>query len=389
LKLPELPYDKYNRETIKGSQLAPHLFEFSGACAGCGETPYVRLLVQLFGDRAIIGNATGCSSIYGGNLPTTPYTKRADGRGPVWSNSLFEDNAEFGYGMRLAVNSFRNQAIELLEKFRDTLKTDFVDALINAKPVNQIEIEEQRDRIVKLKDTLSGLSTPEAERLYHLADYMIPMSVWILGGDGWAYDIGYGGLDHILAQKENVNVLVLDTEVYSNTGGQASKSTTLGSFAKFAYAGKDTDKKDMGLMAMTYGHVYIAHVSLSNPAHCIKTFVEAEKHNGPSIIIADAHCIAHGIDMSKGVEQQRNAIKCGYNILYRYNPELMKEGKNPLKVDSKEPEMSVIDFMKSENRFRAVMKMFPERAKMLAAEAEKNVKKRFKLYKYLEELKNC
>lgn len=389
LKLPELPFNKYNKETIKGSQLAPHLFEFSGACAGCGETPYVRLLVQLFGDRAIIGNATGCSSIYGGNLPTTPYTKRADGRGPVWSNSLFEDNAEFGYGMRLAVNSFKGQAIKLLEKLRDSLKAEFVEALISAKPTNQVEVEEQRNRVVKLKDILSGLENPEAKRLYHLADYLIPMSVWILGGDGWAYDIGYGGLDHVLAQKENVNILVLDTEVYSNTGGQASKSTTLGSFAKFAYAGKDTDKKDMGLMAMTYKHVYVAHVTLSNPAHCIKTFIEAERYNGPSLIIADSHCIAHGIDMSKGVEQQRNAIKCGYNILYRYNPDLTKEGKNPLKVDSKEPEMSVIDFMKSENRFRAVMKMFPERAKMLADEAEKNVKKRYKLYKHLEELKNC
>ena len=389
LSIPELPYDKYNKETIKGSQLAPHLFEFSGACAGCGETPYVRLMVQLFGDRAIIGNATGCSSIYGGNLPTTPYTKRSDGRGPVWSNSLFEDNAEFGYGMRLAVDSFKRQAIELLEKLRDSLKPEFVDTLISAKPTNQIEVEEQRNRVVKLKDILSGLNSIEAKRLYHLADYLIPMSVWILGGDGWAYDIGYGGLDHVLAQKENVNILVLDTEVYSNTGGQASKSTTLGSFAKFAYAGKDTDKKDMGLMAMTYGHVYVAHVSLSNPAHCIKTFIEAEKYNGPSLIIADAHCIAHGIDMSKGIEQQRNAIKCGYNILFRFNPELNKDGKNPFKVDSKEPEMSVIDFMKSENRFRAVMKMFPERAKLLAAEAEKNVKKRYKLYKHLEELKNC
>ncbi|MDY6820006.1 MAG: pyruvate:ferredoxin (flavodoxin) oxidoreductase [Deferribacterota bacterium] len=389
LKIPELPYDKYNKKTIKGSQLAPHLFEFSGACPGCGETPYVRLMLQLFGDRAIIGNATGCSSIYIGNLPTTPFTKRADGRGPTWSNSLFEDTAEFAYGMRLAVNSFRSQALKLLEKLRDKIDSSLADEIATARTIEQVEIEEQRQRVVKLKEQLRNIDSLEAKKLYELADFLIPMSIWGVGGDGWAYDIGYGGLDHILAQKENVNLLVLDTEVYSNTGGQASKATSLGAFAKFAFAGKPTDKKDLGLMAMTYGHTYVAHVSLSNPAHCIRTFIEAENYNGPSIIIADSHCIAHGIDMSKGVEQQKLAINCGFNMLYRYNPQLLNEGKNPLKIDSKEPKESVIEFMKTENRFRAVMKMFPERAKMLASEAEKNIKRKYNLYKYLENMDKC
>ena len=389
LKIPELAYNKYNKETIKGSQLAPHLFEFSGACPGCGETPYVRLMAQLFGDRTIIANATGCSSIYGGNLPTTPYTVRADGRGPAWSNSLFEDNAEFGFGMRLSLDSFRNQAARLLEKYKDKIGESLADNLINAKQGSQIEIEEQRTRINNLKEIIKNIDEDGAKRLIIFSDYLLRMSVWILGGDGWAYDIGYGGLDHIIAQRENVNILVLDTEVYSNTGGQASKATALGSFAKFAYSGKDINKKDMGLMAMTYGNVYVAHVSLSNPAQCIKAFIEADLYNGPSLIIADAHCIAHGIDMAKGVEMQRMGIKCGHNILYRFNPELSKEGKNPLKIDSKEPTESIIEFMKAENRFRSVMKMFPEKAKLLAEVAEREVKKRYSIYKQLENLKDC
>jgi len=383
LKIPELDINKYNKEMIKGSQLAPHLFEFSGACPGCGETPYVKLMAQLFGDRVFIANATGCSSIYGGNLPTTPYTKRADGRGPVWSNSLFEDNAEFGFGMRLSIDSFKVQAMAFLSKYKDSIGEELVAELINAPQNTQVEIEKQRERIVALRDKIKGINESEVRKFSGIADYLLRMSVWIVGGDGWAYDIGYGGLDHVIAQKENVNILVLDTEVYSNTGGQASKATGLGSFAKFAFAGKDMPKKDLGMMAMNYGHVYVAQVSLSNPAQCIKAFVEAEKYDGPSLIIADSHCIAHGIDMSKGVEMQRNAVKSGYNILYRYNPALIDEGKNPLKIDSREPSMPVIDFMKSENRFRSVMKMFPERAKHLAELADTHVKRRYNLYKKL------
>ncbi|MBZ4672958.1 MAG: pyruvate:ferredoxin oxidoreductase [Deferribacteraceae bacterium] len=389
LSIPELDPTKYNKNTLKGSQLAPHMFEFSGACAGCGETPYVRLMCHLFGDRAIIANATGCSSIYGGNLPTTPYTTRYDGLGPAWSNSLFEDNAEFGYGMRLAIDKFNEQALELLEQLKDKLDSELVENIVNAPQKTQIEIEEQRNRVKALKDSLKSMDTPEAKKLLELADYLVKKSVWIVGGDGWAYDIGYGGLDHVLADNKNVNVLVLDTEVYSNTGGQASKATTIGSIAKFAFSGKEVEKKDLAMIAMTYGHIYVAKVSLANPAQCVKAFVEAENYDGPSIIIADSHCIAHGIDMSKGVEQQKLAVNSGYWMLYRFNPELRKEGKNPLTIDSKEPTMSVEEFMKTENRFRAVAKMFPERAKMLAELAEKSVKARNSLTRQLAEKIDC
>ncbi|BAI80050.1 pyruvate:ferredoxin oxidoreductase [Deferribacter desulfuricans SSM1] len=389
LTIPDLDYSKYNKATLKGSQLAPHLFEFSGACAGCGETPYVRLVTHLFGDRAIIANATGCSSIYGGNLPTTPYTKRADGRGPAWSNSLFEDNAEFGLGMSLAVEKFKQQATELLTELKDKVGADLAEEILNADQSDQVGVEKQRERVAKLKEILKGLDDDKAKLLYDVADYLIKKSVWIIGGDGWAYDIGYGGLDHVLAQKNNVNILVLDTEVYSNTGGQSSKATNIGAFAKFAFSGKENPKKDLGMMAMSYGHVYVAQVSLSNPAQCIKAFVEAESYDGPSIIIANCHCIAHGIDMSKGVEHQRLAVQSGYWLLYRFDPRLTEQGKNPLQLDTKELKKSVSEFLKAENRFRAVAKMFPERAKMLAEFLDETIKRRFSIYKQLSTKMEC
>jgi len=389
LTIPELPVEKYNKNSLKGSQLSPHMFEFSGACAGCGETPYVKLLAQLFGDRAIIANATGCSSIYGGNLPTTPYTTRCDGRGPAWSNSLFEDNAEFGYGMRLTVDQFELQAKELMEKLGDKLDKALVAEILNAEQKDQLQIEQQRERVAKLKASLEKIGSEDSKNLISLADYLVKKSVWILGGDGWAYDIGYGGLDHVLAATENINVLVLDTEVYSNTGGQASKSTPIGAAAKFAFSGKVPEKKDLGMIAMTYGHIYVAKVSLANPAQCIKAFVEAEQYDGPSIIIAYSHCIAHGIDMSSGVDAQKRAVNSGYWPLFRFHPDKFEAGENPLTFDSKDPSMSLKDFMATENRFKVVQKMFPEKAKALAEVADEKVKRRFSIYKQLAEKMDC
>jgi len=383
LTLPELPIDKYNKASLKGSQLSPHMFEFSGACAGCGETPYVRLLAHLFGDRALISNATGCSSIYGGNLPTTPYCTRADGRGPAWSNSLFEDNAEFGFGFKLTVDQFNVQALELLDKLSGSLDKGLVEAIKTAEQKDQIQIEAQRERIAELKKALAAIDSADAKNLASLADYLVEKSVWILGGDGWAYDIGYGGLDHVLASTENINVLVLDTEVYSNTGGQASKSTPIGAQAKFATSGKASEKKDLGMIAMTYGHIYVAKVSLANPAQVIKAFVEAEAHDGPSIIIAYSHCIAHGINMTEGVDAQKKAVASGYWPLYRFNPALREKGENPLTIDSKAPTMSIKEFMETENRFRVVTKMFPEKAAELADFAQKRSAQRIKLYEEL------
>lgn len=357
LNLPELPIEKYNKATIKGSQLAPHGFEFSGACAGCGETPYVKLLTQLFGDRLLMANATGCSSIYGGNLPTTPYCTRKDGRGPAWSNSLFEDNAEFGYGMRMAVNYFSGKACEYLNKYRVELGDSFVDEILaSINSHDQAEIEKQRVRVEELKNKIKASGISEKDDFISIADYLVPKSVWILGGDGWAYDIGYGGLDHVLASGDNVNVLVLDTEVYSNTGGQASKSTPLGASAKFATSGKIREKKDLAMISMTYGSIYVAKVSLANPAQCIKAFIEAERYNGPSIIIAYAHCIAQGIDMTKGTIEQKKALQAGYWTLLRFNPDLMDEGKSPLQIDSKAAGSDLAEFMAGENRFRLTKK---------------------------------
>ncbi|MCE5314222.1 MAG: pyruvate:ferredoxin (flavodoxin) oxidoreductase [Armatimonadota bacterium] len=388
LSLPETDPSLYNKDTVQGSQMLPALFEFSGACAGCGETPYVKLVSQLFGDRAVIANATGCSSIYGGNLPTTPYTKRADGRGPAWSNSLFEDNAEFGMGYRLTIDKFNEFATELLDKgvANGGIKAELADAIKNADQTTQEGIEAQRARVDELKAAISSCTDKCcscSKQLASLADYLVKKSVWILGGDGWAYDIGYGGLDHVLASGKNVNVLVLDTEVYSNTGGQMSKSTPRGAVAKFAAGGKPMGKKDLAMMAMTYGNVYVARVSLADPAHLVKTLTEAEAYDGPSIIIAYAHCIAHGINNTFGVDEQKKAIACGHWPLFRYNPDKACKGENPLSLDSKEPTMSFEEYAYGENRYRVLKKINPEAATKLMCEAEVDVKNRWKTYQDL------
>ena len=387
LTIPELPEDSYSKTSLKGSQLAPHHFEFSGACAGCGETPYIKLLTQLFGDRTLIANATGCSSIYGGNLPTTPYCTRADGLGPAWSNSLFEDNAEFGFGMRLAATYFGNKAKNYLVEFKDKLG-GLSDEILNAPLTSQAEIELHRKRITKLKTELNKIGGENVADFLSVADYLVPKSVWIIGGDGWAYDIGYGGLDHVLASGENVNILVLDTEVYSNTGGQASKSTPLGATAKFATSGKRREKKDLAMIAMTYGSIYVAKVSLSNPVQCLKAFIEAENYNGPSLIIAYAHCIAQGINMTAGVDEQRKAVQAGYWQLLRFNPELITEGKNPLVLDSKPGKESIADFMAGENRFKITQKANPEEYAKLVKEAEEKQNRRNSVLKQIAEKVN-
>ncbi len=320
--------------SVKNVQLLQPLFEFSGACAGCGETPYIKLMTQLFGDRAIIANATGCSSIYGGNLPTTPYTINREGRGPAWSNSLFEDNAEFGLGMRIAVDHQNAYAKQLVERMRDLIGDKLANALLDGAQANETDLATQRELVVELKAKLAGRNEPEARDLLSVADALVKKSVWIVGGDGWAYDIGFGGLDHVLASGQNVNILVLDTEVYSNTGGQASKATPMGAVAKFAAGGKATAKKDLGLTAMGYGNVYVAQIAMgANDTQTVKAFLEAEAYPGPSLIISYGHCIAHGIDMAKGMTQQRLAVESGYWPLYRFDPKLSDAGKNPFQLD--------------------------------------------------------
>ena len=387
LNMPETDTALFKRDTIKGSQFCQALFEFSGACTGCGETAYVKLLSQLYGDRLMIANATGCSSIYGGNLPTTPYATRADGRGPAWSNSLFEDNAEFGFGMRLAVEKFHGYGLELIERLKSGAckckhtKPELLEAISTADQSTQAGIEEQRDRVAELKKMLAKCKDcAECAQLLSVADYLVKKSVWILGGDGWAYDIGYGGLDHVLASGRNINVLVLDTEVYSNTGGQASKATPMGAVAKFAASGKPANKKDLGMISMTYGNIYVAQVSMgANPNQVIKAFTEAEAYDGPSIIIAYSHCIAQGIDMTYGLENQKDAVTSGHFPLYRYNPMLKQEGKNPLTLDSKAPTQKFSDFALKENRFRILTKSKPENAKYLLDKADKFVSEKFEM----------
>ncbi|MDP2104544.1 MAG: pyruvate:ferredoxin (flavodoxin) oxidoreductase, partial [Desulfobulbaceae bacterium] len=381
LSLPELDYTELNPATIKGSQLLRPLFEYPGACVGCGETPYIKLATQLFGDRMMIANATGCSSIYGGNLPTTPYCKRDDGRGPIWANSLFEDNAEFGLGMRQTVNKLGSQASELLEEAEttgvigNTLKWD----LLNSPQTTQMEIEAQRARVAELKKVLESSTAPRMKQLLHVADYLVKKSVWIFGGDGWAYDIGYGGLDHVLASGENVNVLIMDTEVYSNTGGQMSKSTPRAATAQFAAGGKRMPKKDIGMIFATYGNVYIAKVAMgANPAQVVKAFNEAEAYNGPSLIIAYSHCINHGINMTKGLDQQKKATECGHWPLYRYNPLLEMEGANPLTIDSKAPAIPFAEYAMNENRYRALKLTNPTMFDELMAKAQHDVEKGWK-----------
>ncbi len=389
LDLPDTDEKLFKRSTLKGSQFLPPMFEFSGACVGCGETPFVKLLSQLFGDRALIANATGCTSIYGGNLPTTPWTTRKDGLGPAWCNSLFEDNAEFGYGMRLTVDKFKEYAHELMAKASETICdagsefTSLIKEIQAADQTTQQGIEDQRARVAKLKAGLEQCPNSDSKQLLSVADYLVEKSVWIVGGDGWAYDIGYGGLDHVLASGENVNMLVLDTEVYSNTGGQASKATPLGAVAQFAAGGKRMGKKDLGMISMTYGNIYVAKVSMANPAQCVKAFVEAEAYDGPSIIMAYSHCIAHGINMTTAVDECKKAVNSGHWPLFRYDPRLTDEGKNPLQLDSKDPSITFEDFAYGENRFRVLKKAQPEVAAKLMAQATKETSARFDLYKKL------
>jgi pyruvate-ferredoxin/flavodoxin oxidoreductase len=384
LEIPELDRRKIKVGNIRQQQVQEPLFEFSGACSGCGETPYLKLLSQLFGDRAVIANATGCSSIYGGNLPTTPWTKNAQGRGPAWSNSLFEDNAEFGLGFRLSIDKQAEFARELLQRVAGPVGEELVTALLTAPQKDEADIFEQRQRVDVLKERLANLHSPEAKQLFAIADMLVKKSVWIVGGDGWAYDIGYGGLDHVIASGRNVNLLVLDTEVYSNTGGQASKSTPRAAVAKFAAGGKPGPKKDLGLIAMSYGSVYVASVAMgAKDEHTLKAFLEAEAYDGPSLIIAYSHCIAHGIDMTRGMQDQKTAVESGEWLLYRYNPEREQQGENPLTLDSRTPTKKVQDFLSMETRFKMLTKSKPEDAKRLWAAAQKDAETRYRLYEYL------
>jgi pyruvate-ferredoxin/flavodoxin oxidoreductase len=387
LDIPEFDRTQLKTNSVKGSQLLTPLFEYSGACAGCGETPYVKLLSQLFGDRALIANATGCSSIYGGNLPTTPWAIDSNGRGPTWSNSLFEDNAEFGYGFRLTVDKQTEYAVELVDALRDTIGDDLADALINAEQVTEADIAAQRARVAELKDKIADLDSPQASQLKSLADMLVKRSVWILGGDGWAYDIGYGGLDHVLASGRNVNVLVLDTQVYSNTGGQMSKATPRAAVAKFAAAGKPLPKKDLGMIATTYGNVYVAQVAMgASDRQTVQAFVEAESYDGPSLIIAYSHCIAHGYNLRDGFDQQQLAVDSGAWVLYRYDPRRADQNLNPLQLDSKAPKVPFKDYAYNETRFKMLTQSKPEHAEYLLALAQQDANKRWRMYEQLASL---
>ena len=389
LSIPDTDPSLFKAGTIKGSQLIQPLFEYSGACSGCGETAYIKLLSQLFGDRAMIGNATGCSSIYGGNLPTTPYAKRADGRGPTWSNSLFEDNAEFALGMRLAVDRFRKYATELLDKVatagcvKDTLAKEIKTAT-STRQITQAKIEQQRGRVEELKKQCQASDCADCKQLLTVADYLVDKSVWALGGDGWAYDIGYGGLDHVLASGANVNILVLDTEVYSNTGGQMSKSTPRAAVAKFAAGGKTMPKKDLALISMSYGNIYVARIAMgANTNQTVKAFVEAESYDGPSIIIAYSHCIAHGYNLTAGYEHQKMAVNSGYWPLCRFDPRLCEQNKNPLQLDSKAPSVDFEEFAYSETRYRSLRQAKPDVAADLMAKAKQDVVNKYALMEKL------
>ena len=388
LGLPEYDRAKLNLHTVRDSQLCRPLFEFSGACAGCGETPYVKLLSQLFGDRAIIGNATGCSSIYGGNLPTTPYCVNADGRGPTWNNSLFEDAAEFSFGFRLTADKQNEFARELVAALSDALGGELGEGLLNADQTTEAGIADQRARVAALRKKLDGNTDPKAVQLVSIADGLVRKSVWGLGGDGWAYDIGYGGLDHVLASGRDINVLVLDTQVYSNTGGQCSKATPRAAVAKFAAGGKALPKKDLGMMAMTYGTIYVAQVAMgASDAQCVKAFVEAESYPGPSLLIAYSHCINHGTNMRTGFDQQKAAAACGAWPLYRFDPRLAEQGKNPLQLDSKEPTIGFSEYAYNETRYKMLTAFKPDEAKRLAELAQKDVTGRWHLLKQMSEMK--
>jgi pyruvate-ferredoxin/flavodoxin oxidoreductase len=384
MEIPDLDRTLINPSTIKNSQLLRPLFEFSGACAGCGETPYVKLVSQLFGDRTIIANATGCSSIYGGNLPTTPWAVDENGRGPTWSNSLFEDNAEFGMGMRLTLDKQIEFARELVVLFKSELGEELATAILEADQSDEAGIAAQRARVEQLKAKIGASDDPRAKDLLSLADALVKKSVWIIGGDGWAYDIGYGGLDHVLASGRNVNVLVLDTEVYSNTGGQASKATPRAAVAKFAMSGKGMPKKDLGLIAMAYGYVYVARVAMGyNDQQTLRAFLEAESYDGPSLIIAYSHCIAHGFDMVKGLDQQKLAVTSGAYPVYRYDPRLADQGVNPLKIDAKEPTTRLEDYVYNETRYRMLLQSDEERAEKLLDLAKQDIDSRWTLYQQM------
>lgn len=390
LSLPNPDRRSLKLNQIRQQQLQEPLFEFSGACAGCGETPYLKLLTQLFGDRAVIANATGCSSIYGGNLPTTPWTTNAEGRGPAWSNNLFEDNAEFGFGFRLSLDKQAEFAAELLQQLGSEIDENLVYSILKAEQKSEADIWEQRERIELLQQKLDEIVTldpklkSKIQNLKSLADYLVRKSVWIVGGDGWAYDIDFGGIDHVIASGRNVNILVMDTEVYSNTGGQSSKATPKAAVAKYAASGKPAPKKDLGMIAMTYGNVYVASVALgARDEHTLKAFLEAEAYDGPSLIIAYSHCIAHGINMTTGMNHQKTLVESGRWLLYRHNPELLNQGKNPLQLDMRSPTQSVEHSMYQENRFKMLTKSKPDVAKHLLEQAQTEVDARWQMYQYL------
>jgi len=390
LGLPEFDRRQINPGLIRQQQLQQPLFEFSGACAGCGETPYLKLMTQLFGDRLLVANATGCSSIYGGNLPTTPWSKNGDGRGPAWSNSLFEDNAEFGLGYRLSIDKQREFAVELLKKLAAPIGESLVQAIVDCPQKDEAEIHDQRERVAELKQRLQPLEmkrrmqkadTTDIQQLVALADFLVRKSVWIVGGDGWAYDIGFGGLDHVLASGRNVKILVLDTEVYSNTGGQMSKATPRAAVAKFAAGGKPARKKDLGLIAMSYGNVYVASVAMgARDEHTLKAFLEAEAYPGTALIIAYSHCIAHGMDMATAMQHQKALVDSGQWLLYRYNPDRIENGEAPMQLDSRAIKTPVSKFLESEVRFRTAS---PEQIEA----AQQDVDERWKLYTYLSGMK--
>jgi len=384
LGLPDVERRRVPLGSVREMQTLEPLFEFSGACSGCGETPYIKLLTQLFGDRLLIANATGCSSIYGGNLPTTPYTHNADGRGPAWSNSLFEDNAEFGLGYRVSIDKQREFATELLQQLAPAIGESMVRRIVTNKQVDEADIFEQRDAVAELKRRIATVQSKDARRLLALADYLVRKSVWIIGGDGWAYDIGYGGLDHVLASGRNVKVLVLDTEVYSNTGGQCSKATPRGAVAKFAAGGKPGRKKDLGLIAMTYGNIYVASVAMgAKDEHTLKAFLEAEAYNGPSLIIAYSHCIAHGINMTTALQNQKAAVQSGQWLLYRFHPDRATKGENPMQLDSPPPRIKVKEYLGMENRFKMLTKSRPEEALRFHEQAQLDADQRWLLYQQL------
>jgi pyruvate-ferredoxin/flavodoxin oxidoreductase len=387
LQLPEYDRSKLKQNTIKGAMILQPLFEFSGACEGCGETPYIKLASQLFGDRMVVANATGCSSIYGGNLPTTPWSKNSTGRGPAWSNSLFEDNAEFGLGMRVAIDKQKEYATELLQQMKTQLGDALVHDLLNADESTETGLQQQRQRLQTLRGQLSAMTQPEARELESVAENLCRKSVWIIGGDGWAYDIGYGGLDHVLASGRDVNILVLDTEVYSNTGGQTSKATPRGAVAKFSAAGKSSAKKDLALLAMDYENVYVAHVAYgAKDIQTINAFNEAEAYPGPSLIIAYSPCIAHGIDLKNNHRQQQLAVDSGHWPLFRYNPQRAQQGINPLHLDSKAPSIPYRDFVETEIRFSMLWRTHPDIAEKLLEKSQQDVLHRYHFYQQLADL---